>query len=150
MRKLSQFSVLSALLFCIIAAVALADSPATMPSTMPDSAAAGSTTAPTTINWDQAKDHIGQTVTVIGPVVGAHDFGDAAVLNVGKDFPDAGRFTVYIPADKRTGMASDLDNGKTISVTGTLKMFKDVPEIEAGSADITVVKQADAPATTSP
>ena len=118
-------------------AIAVADAPATMPTTMPAS-----------ITWDQAGDHIGENVVVTGPVVGIHDFGSAAVLNVGKDYPDGGRFTVYIPADKRAGMPADLDNGKTISVTGTLKVFHSVPEIEAGVADIMVVKLS--PAATQP
>jgi hypothetical protein len=140
---LSRFSVLSAALICIALAVAEADSPATMPSTLP-------TTTPSTISWDQAGDHIGQTVTVVGPVVGSHDFGGAAVLNVGKNYPDPDRFTVYIRAEKRAGIPDDLYVGKTISVTGTLKIFKNAAEIQAGSADIIVVKQADAPATTAP
>jgi hypothetical protein len=80
-------------------------------------------------------------------VVGTHDFGDTAVLNVGKDYPDGSRFTVYIPVDKRAGMPADLDNGKTISVTGTLKLFHNVPEIEAGVEDITVVTQSPGAAT---
>ena len=131
MRAVSQFAVLSALLISFANAIATADSPTTMP-----------TTTATSITWDQAKDYIGQNVTVTGPVIGTHDFGGGAVLNVGKDFPDPGRFTVYIPADKRTGMPDDLDKGKTISVTGTLKMFHDVPEIEADSAHISIVAAA--------
>jgi len=138
-----HLSVTSALLICFTSALAAADSPTTLPATAP-------TTAPSMITWDQAKDHIGQLVTVTGPVVGTHDFGDAAVLNVGKDFPDASRFTVYIPADKRKEMPADLDNGKTISVTGTLKLFHRIPEIEGDLAHITIIEQnaATAPATT--
>jgi hypothetical protein len=133
MRIAIQLSVLSAALMAACA-IAVADGPATMPTTMP-------TTMPASITWDQAGDHIGENVVVTGPVVGIHDFGNAAVLNVGKDYPDASRFTVYIPADKRAGMPADFDNGKTISVTGTLKLFHGVPEIETGVEDITVVTQ---------
>src|ERR1700677_3862488 len=100
-------------------AIAGADSPTTMPATMP-------TTAPSTIVWDQAKNYIGQTVTVTGPVVGTHDFGGPAVLNVGYDYPNPDRFTVFIPADKRSGMPQDLDNGKTITVTGKVTMYRNV------------------------
>jgi hypothetical protein len=143
MRATTQFSVLSALLISFTITFADADSPTTTPTTMP-------TTLPTNITWDQAKDHIGQSVTVTGPVVGAHDFGDAAVLNIGKDYPSPDRFTVYIPAGKRTGIPDDLDNGKTISVTGTLKMFHDVPEIEADAAHIKIIQQSSVGATTQP
>jgi hypothetical protein len=108
------------------------------------------TTNPSSITWDQAKDHIGQSVTVTGPVVGTHDFGDAAVLNVGKDYPNPDRFTVYIPADKRAGMPTDLDTGKTISVTGMLKLYHDVPEIEADAAHIVVIDQGSTGAATQP
>jgi hypothetical protein len=140
MRVAIQLTVLSGVLMALAGTIAAADAPATMPTTMP-------TTAPASITWDQAKDHIGEEVIVTGPVVGIHDFGDTAVLNVGKDFPDTSRFTVYISADNRAGMPADLDNGKTISVTGTLKLFHNVPEIEAGVADITVVTQGPGAAT---
>jgi DNA/RNA endonuclease YhcR with UshA esterase domain len=129
MRTTFQLSVLAALLILVVSAIA-ADLPATMP-----------TTAPAAITWDQAKDYIGQDVTVTGPVVGTHDFGDAAVLNIGKDYPDAGRCTVYISAEARAGMPADLDMGKTIAVTGTLKLYRNVPEIRADAAHIAVVPQ---------
>jgi hypothetical protein len=134
---------MSALLISFANAIAAADSPTTMPTAVP-------TTAPVSINWDQAKDYIGQSVTVTGPVIGIHDFGGAAVLNIGKDYPDPDRFTVYISADNRAGMPADLDNGKTISVTGTLKTFHDVPEIEADSAHITITNPPATGATTQP
>ena len=131
--------IFSVMVFVVaLISIAVADTP-TAPSTMP-------TTAPSAITWDQAAKHIGEQATVTGPVVGTHDFGDAAVLNIGKDFPDPTRFTVYIPAEKRSGMPDDLDKGKTISVTGKLKLYHNVPEIEAGVTDITVV----GPATTQP
>jgi hypothetical protein len=124
-------------LILLAGAISSADSPATMP-----------TTTPSAINWDQAKDHVGETATVTGPVVGTHDFGGAAVLNVGKDYPSPGRFTVYISADNRAGFPADLDNGKTISVTGTIKSYHNVPEIEADAAHVAVVSSATtAPAT---
>jgi hypothetical protein len=142
MRTPSQFCALSLLIF-LPNTILIADSPTTMPASMP-------TTAPVSINWDQAKDYIGQNVSVAGPVVGTHDFGGAAVLNIGKDYPDPSRFTVYISADNRAAMPADLDNGKTISVTGTLKTFHDVSEIEADSAHITVINPPATGATTQP
>jgi hypothetical protein len=138
--------VTSAALIFFAVGFAAADSPATAPpaTTAPATTAPATspTTAPIALTWDQAKDHIGETAIVTGPVVGIHDFGGAAVLNVGKDFPDPSRFTVYITKDKRAGMPDDLDTGKTISVTGKLKMFHRVPEIEADSTTITIVPAA--------
>ena len=143
MRIAFILPVLSALLISLAVTFADVDSPTTMPATMP-------TTTPSSITWDQAKDHIGQSVTVTGPVVGTHDFGDAAVLNIGKDYPSPDRFTVYIPADKRTGIPDDLDEGKTISVTGKVKLFEDVPEIAADAAQIKIIGQSTTTATTQP
>jgi len=139
MRTARQFSVFSALLIFLAKAIGAADLPTTLP-----------TTGPSSINWDQAKDYVGQSVTVTGPVVGTHDFGDAAVLNVGKNYPSPDRFTVYISADKRAGMPTDLDDGKTISVTGTVKMYRDVPEIDGDAEHIVVVKQGSEGAATQP
>jgi hypothetical protein len=140
------FATSAALIFFAVG-MAAADSPATAPVASP---ATAPTTAPISLTWDQAKDHIGETAIVTGPVIGTHDFGGAAVLNVGKDFPDPARFTVFIAKDKRAGMPDDLDTGKTISVTGTLKMFHRVPEIEADSTTITIVPEATTTPTTQP
>jgi hypothetical protein len=129
----------TASVFCLAGAIVRADAPTTMPTTMPTTAP---TTAPAMITWETAKDHVGQLVTVTGPVVGNHDFGGAVVLNVGKDFPAASRFTVFITADNRSAMPDDLYKGKTISVTGTIKMYHNVPEIEADAAQIAIIAQA--------
>jgi hypothetical protein len=144
MRNTIQISIFSVLLICF-ARVMAEDAPTTMPATMP-------TTAPSAINWDQTKDYIGQTATVTGPVLGIHDFGGAAVLNIGKDFPEPDRFTVYITADKRADFPTDLYKGKTISVTGKLKMFHNVAEIEGDAAHIVVAEQSPTtmPAATQP
>jgi DNA/RNA endonuclease YhcR with UshA esterase domain len=139
MRTTTRCSFFSVLPILVASAIAAADLPTTMP-----------TTGPSSINWDQAKDYIGQNVTVTGPVVGTHDFGDAAVLNVGKDYPSPERFTVYIPADKRAGMPTDLDDGKTISVTGKVKMYRGVPEIEGDAGHIVVIKEGPEGAATQP
>jgi len=142
---IQYFSFWSAAILFVTAAAAVADGPATAPTSAP---ATAPTTAPISINWDQARGHIGQTATVTGPVVGIHDFGGAAVLNVGKNFPDPTRFTVFISKEKRGGMPDDLDNGKTISVTGKLVLFHSLAEIQADAASITISGQAPmAPAT---
>ena len=137
MQTAWKLAAVSILPICFVGAIVAADAPSTEPTTMP-------TTEPVAITWDRAKDHVGQSVTVTGPVVGTHDFDDAVVLNVGKDFPDPDRFTVYVKMD----MSSDatkpafLTAGTTISVTGKLKLFKKVAEIESDPAHITVISQA--------
>jgi hypothetical protein len=94
------------------------------------------------INWDAAKDHVGETVTVTGPVAGTHVSRDRDefMLNVGRDYPDASRFVIYCPQSKGP---SDLDQaykGKTVSVHGEIVLYHDVPEIKAQAKDIVVSK----------
>jgi hypothetical protein len=141
MRTAWKLIAVSVLPICFASALVAADAPTTAPGVGPTTMP---TTEPVAISWDQAKDHIGQSVTVTGPVVGTHDFDDAVVLNVGKDFPDPDRFTVYVKMD----MSSDatkpafLTTGTTISVTGTVKIYRKVPEIESDPTKISVIGQA--------
>ncbi len=129
MRAIRHWSAASAILILSVGALAIADPPTTAPSTEPAIA----------INWDQAKDHVGHNAAVTGPVMGTHDFGDSAVLNIGKDFPDHDRFTFYIPADKRTGVPDDLYQGKIITATGKIELYNGVPEIKGGKDDVAVI-----------
>ena len=85
------------------------------------------------VQWSEARAHEGEKVTVVGPVVNYHPTrrGGHVLLNVGKDYPDPDRFTVFIrdEADAPAGY----DMGKTIAVTGTVKLYRGVPEIEVTS-----------------
>jgi hypothetical protein len=62
------------------------------------------------ISWNAALSHIGETLTVEGPVVSAHYASDSngkpTFLNVGKDYPDPGRFTVVIWGEDRGRFSS--------------------------------------------
>jgi hypothetical protein len=142
MRKSLLFLLISGLL-SLVCAIAGAQSPATSATTSPTTSP---TSAPASITWDQAKDYVGKPVIVTGPVVGSHDLGGAVVLNVGKDFPDKTRFTVYVTAENRKALPDDLYQGKTIAVTGKLKLFHRVAEIEADAAHIIIADSG--PATT--
>jgi hypothetical protein len=124
---------LSALLLTS-AAAAPTSMPTSMPATMP-------TTGPSAIDWSEAAKHVGETVAVTGPVKGTHVAGERVVLNIGKDFPDKDRFTIFVPFDAAAGSADDQFVGKTATVTGKVKMYKGVPEIVAEKAtDVTVRK----------
>ncbi len=114
-------------------------------------AAAAPTTAPTSrpstgpsvaIDWSEAGKHVGETVTVTGPVKGTHAAGSRLVLNVGKDYPAADRFTILMPAaDDDAGSPDDLYVGKTVTVTGQVSLYRKVPEIVVkAAADVTVTK----------
>jgi DNA/RNA endonuclease YhcR with UshA esterase domain len=113
-----------------------ADAP---PATQPSDATTQPTTNPS-LNWDEAKNHIGETVTVTGPVMGTHaiDSQHALILNIGKDFPDEDRFTAFITGDGDTTPSDDTYNGKTVSVTGKIMLYRKVPEIKASEKDVVV------------
>ena len=82
----------------LAAALVSCATPGSAPS--PTASAPTPVTATPSITWDVAGTHVGETLTVTGPVVGTHVTTDAShvTLNVGKDFPDRSRFTVYFPA----------------------------------------------------
>ncbi len=116
-----------------------ADPPATQPAaTQP---ATTSASVPE-ITWDEAGKHVGETVTVTGPVKGTHvtTGGKALVLNIGKDFPDPTRFTVMINTDEKNPAAPETYADKTVSVTGKIVLYRKVPEIKTDPAGVTVEK----------
>jgi hypothetical protein len=131
-RHLIPFAIICASFTGI--ALTHADDDKTQPTTQP-------TTAPSvSITWDKAKDHADETAAVTGPVIGDHSFDNGAiVLNIGKNFPEPDRFTVYITGDEQAGLPQDHYVGKTITATGKIIMYHNVPEIKCGTKDIRVV-----------
>ena len=117
---------------------------------MPTTQSTQPTTNPVALNWDQAKDHVGETAMVTGPVVGTHSFDDGGfVLNVGKEYPDKGRFTIFVGANQvQSGQSPDSYQGKTVSATGEIQLYREVPEIKCGTKDIQVATTQ--PAATQP
>jgi DNA/RNA endonuclease YhcR with UshA esterase domain len=100
------------------------------------------------VDWNKASSHIGESVTVRGPVVGAtyaeSSNGSPTFLNVGADYPDPSRFTVVIWGEDRGNFKEapeDQYSGQTIRVTGTVSDYKGVPQIEVSSqSEIEVVQ----------
>jgi len=123
-----------ALGFCLDRAIAAP--PATMPATGP------ATTTASVITWDLASKHVGETVTVTGPVIGTHvaNGGKSLILNVGKDYPDPKRFTVMINTTSTAPAVAGTYMGKTISVTGKIELYRRVPEVKVSPADVTIKK----------
>ena len=58
------------------------------------------------VPWDEADAYLGESVTVEGRVVSTFyadtESGEPTFLNVGRDYPDPGRFTVVIWGDDRS------------------------------------------------
>jgi hypothetical protein len=139
-----RFSICALVALCSAAALpCIAQNAATQPaaSAPATQAATAPATQPITITWDTAKSHVNETVTVTGPVIGTHTTNDGSHvnLNVGKDYPDTSRFSVYFPAQEGKN-PDDLYKGKTVSVTGKIVLYHDVPEIITEAKDITIQK----------
>ena len=130
-----KWTVRTALLIaCLIAAAQLRYAWADDATTKP-------TTAPTAVAWTDAAKHVGETVSVSGPVISTHKSRDGKTvsLNIGKDFPAADRFTVFLTTDN-ADKADDTYKGKTVTVSGKIELYKKVAEIKATEKDITVEK----------
>ena len=94
------------------------------------------------IPWSEAASHVGETATVVGPVVGTKysstSKGKPTFLDLGADYPDPRRFTVVIWGEHRGAFPSPpeaLYRGRTIAVTGRIELYRGVPEIEVASPD---------------
>jgi TolB protein len=125
----------------------------TQDSAAPSQATASATSAPApvpgsgAIPWGEADQHVGETVTIEGPVIGAvfseSSKGEPTFLNIGRDYPDADRVSIVIwGADRPAFPAApeSMYEGKTIRVTGTVHLYEGVPQVEVSSpADVEVV-----------
>ena len=89
------------------------------------------------INWDQADAHIGELITVCGPIVSSHfadsTNGQPTFLNMGKEYPDPQRFTILIwgqNLDRFPANPDDFYFGKNLCVSGTIVEYQGSLEIE--------------------
>ena len=87
-------------------------------------------------SWEVAIDHVGEKVTICGPVAGTHwassSNGKPTFINVGKDYPASDRFVVLIWDDHRRAFPQppeDYYQGKTICVTGLIQEYEGCAEI---------------------
>jgi len=100
------------------------------------------------INWDQASAYMGQQSTIVGPVISAtfasSSRGKPTFLNIGKPYPNPGRFTVVIWGYDRDNFPFDpviQYDKKTVCVTGLIENYKGIAEIVVNTAsDIKIVE----------
>jgi uncharacterized protein (DUF983 family) len=92
---------------------------------------------PDAINWDQAKNFIGESKTVCGPVVSTKYAssiqGEPTYLDLGTKNPDPARLTVIIWGDQRTSFSFKPEEyfvQKKICVSGLIVDYKGTAEIE--------------------
>lgn len=85
--------------------------------------------------------HVGQTVTVEGAVSNVHTTGSGMTfIDMGGRYPD-NPFTAVIFSDD-AGKFPDPDDfdGKTVDITGLVRLYKNKPEIILKSADQIKIK----------
>lgn len=94
-----------------------------------------------TIQPADAAKHVGQTVTVEGAVSNVHTTGSGMTfIDMGGRYPD-NPFTAVIFSDD-AGKFPDPDDfdGKTVDITGLVRLYKNKPEIILKSADQIKIK----------
>lgn len=92
---------------------------------------------PSPVPWTEARGQVGKTLCVEGPVAGVGtSAGGDVFLNVGRPFPDPGRFTLYIPARHVGKFEAAFGSrfwtrlpGRIVQATGEVRLYQGVPEI---------------------
>jgi hypothetical protein len=85
----------------------------------------------TAISWREAGSHVGTNQRVCGPLVGTGSSTDDVFWNLGRNYPDPGRFTIVL---WDVGSADAPPLGRTLCVTGRITSYRGVPQIELRSA----------------
>ena len=94
------------------------------------------------IEWSKASQHVGETVTLYGPVVGSEyastSNGKPTFLDIGADYPSKNRLSITIWGKNRSAFSTPpekLYEGKTIAVRGKVYLYDGVCNIEVTSPD---------------
>lgn len=99
------------------------------------------------IEWTEAPAHIGETVTVRGPVKDSsfisESNGQPTYINIGAAYPDPSRVSVVVWGEDRGNFPGDPEGmylGKTICVTGELYAYDNATYVKVAMPDqITVL-----------
>ena len=88
------------------------------------------------LSWEDAIDHVGEIVTICGPVAGTYwassSNGKPTFINVGRDYPAPDRFVVLIWDDYRSTFSQPPEEyflGKMICVTGLIREYDGCAEV---------------------
>ena len=94
------------------------------------------------IEWTEASAHIGETVSVYGPVKSSsspsENEGRHTYVDLGVEYPDVHRVSMDIPGESRGNFPGDPESiylGKTVCVTGEVYEHDGIPYIRVASAD---------------
>jgi exonuclease VII large subunit len=83
-----------------------------------------------TVSASQAQAHVGQVVTVVGAVSGIHKSNSGVTfLDIGGQYPNNAFAAVIFKDD--AGKFPDVDalGGKTVEVTGSIRLYQGRPEV---------------------
>jgi hypothetical protein len=94
------------------------------------------------IEWTEASAHVGETVSVYGPVKGSSYLSDSeekhTCIDIGTEYPDEHRVNMDIEDKNRDNFPGDPESiylGKTVCVTGEIYEHDGIPYIKVASAD---------------
>ena len=83
------------------------------------------------IAWNEAVNYAGTTQHVCGPLAGSGNSNDDVFLNLGRDYPDTGRFQIVL---WDIGGVEPIPQGTTLCTTGEITLYEGVAQIELESA----------------
>ncbi len=78
------------------------------------------------LGWDSARAHAGTEQRVCGPLVSMRETDDGTFLNIGQDYPSAGRFTVIF----WDVYLEPIETGATICGSGEIYLYDGVAQME--------------------
>jgi DNA/RNA endonuclease YhcR with UshA esterase domain len=89
-----------------------------------------------TVAPNDAKAHVGQTVTIQGAVSDVYTARSGTTfVNLGGRYPDSAFTAVIFAGDSEKFPTVHALNGKTVDITGPISLYKGKPEIILKSAD---------------
>jgi hypothetical protein len=77
--------------------------------------------------WDQASGYVGTTQRVCGPLRSQRPWNDSVFLNIGRDYPDPGRFVIVL---WDVGAVETISAGVMLCAEGQITSYEGVPQIE--------------------
>ena len=85
---------------------------------------------------NEAGNYAGMTQHVCGPLAGSGDSNDDVFLNLGRDYPDTGRFQIVL---WDIGGVEPIPHGTTLCTMGEITLYEGVAQVElefAGQVEI--------------
>lgn len=83
-------------------------------------------------SWSEAANYVGSTRYVCGPLVNSGASGDDVFLNLGRGYPDPGRFTIVL---WDIGGIESLPKDTMLCATGTITLYQGTAQMELRSTD---------------